>query len=94
MNKIENILNKKFKEEWNKYNDIVDKISNKFDKNNNEFHLIKNRFTKLSEFIKDVRFRRNLGEMNQNNYNKERKQYREMSYKIDFSKKHKTKKKV
>ena len=92
LNKIENILNKKFKEEWNKYNDIVDKISNKFDKNNNEFHLIKNRFTELSEFIKDVRFRRNLGEMNQNNYNKERKQYREMSYKIDFSKKHKTKK--
>ena len=27
----------------------------------NEFNLIKDRFTRLSEFIKDVRFRKNIG---------------------------------
>ena len=91
LNKIENVLNQKYKEEWNKYNNIVDKIGNKVDKTINEFYLIKSRFTELSEFIKDVRFRRNLAEMNSDDINKEKKQFRQLGNRIDFSKKQKIK---
>ena len=87
---IENILNKKYKEELIKFNDIVDKLSNKIDKSKEEFHMIKNKFTELSEFIKDVRFKKNFE--NINDINLEKKQYMEMSNKIDFSKKRKNKK--
>ena len=89
LNKIENTINKKYKEEWNKYSEFVDIINNKFDKNNNEFYLIKKKFTELSEFIKDIRFRNNLkklGEKNQDEFKKERKKYNEISEKIDFCK--------
>lgn len=48
------------------------------------------RFTELSEFIKDIRFRRNININSYNSY-KERKQYKEMSSKIDFTKKQKLK---
>ena len=90
---IENNINRKYKEEWNKYNDIVDIINDKFDKFKEEFHLIKNKFTELSEFIKDVRFQRNINEKNENenNANANKSQYKEMSNRINFSKKRKTK---
>ena len=52
--------------------------------------MIKNKFTELSEFIKDVRFKKNFE--NINDINLEKKQYMEMSNKIDFSKKRKNKK--
>ena len=45
-----------------------------------EFNLIKDRFTKLSEFIKDVRFRKNLGDY-------KRREYMNMGNQIDFTKK-------
>ena len=45
-----------------------------------EFNLIKDRFTKLSEFIKDVRFRKNLGDY-------KRREYMNMGSQIDFTKK-------
>ena len=89
LNKIENTINKKCKEEWNKYSEFVDIINNKFDKNNNEFYLIKKKFAELSEFIKDIRFRNNmkkLGEKNQDEFKKERKKYNEINKKIDFCK--------
>ena len=35
-----------------------------FDNFKSEFKLIKNRFTQLSEFIKDLRFRKNVGKEN------------------------------
>jgi hypothetical protein len=98
VNEIEIRLNKKFKEELNKFNGIIDKITNKFDKNKEEFYLIKNKFTELSEFIKDVRFRKNMNtlsdktDMNEREVTVERRIYREMSNKFDFSKKHKIKK--
>ena len=105
LNEMENRLNKKYNEELNKFNAIIDKISNKFDKNKEEFYLIKNKFTELSEFIKDIRFRKNLNNINKmNNINGkreilnerdvtlERRIFREMSNKIDFSKRHKIKK--
>ena len=46
-----------------------------------EFKVIKNRFTQLSEFIKDVRFRINLGN------SVKRKEYNDMSKNINFDKK-------
>ena len=48
-----------------------------------EFNLLKDRFTQLSEFIKDVRFRINMGQ------EVKRREYYQMSNKIDFSKKQK-----
>ena len=48
-----------------------------------EFNLLKDRFTQLSEFIKDVRFRINMGQ------EVKRREYYQMSSKLDFSKKQK-----
>ena len=48
-----------------------------------EFNLLKDRFTQLSEFIKDVRFRINLGQ------EVKRREYYQISNKLDFSKKQK-----
>lgn len=92
LDKIENHLNQKFNDEWDKYNEIVDKINTKLDKNKEEFKLIKERFTELSEFIKDIRFRKNMGENSISEEFKKRRQYREMSNRIDFTKKQKVNK--
>ena len=46
----------------------------------NEFNLLKDRFTKLSEFIKDIRFRKNIGG------DVKKKYFVDMANKIDFSK--------
>ena len=90
LDNIEKNLNSRYNEELEKYNNIIDKIGKKVDKYKNEFNLIKMRFTELSEFIKDIRFRRNININSYNSY-KERKQYKEMSSKIDFTKKQKLK---
>ena len=86
LDNFEKSMNKRYDEEVAKYNILIDRISKKVDKGKDEFHLIKARFTELSEFIKDVRFRRNI-----HNTFKERKEYREMSTKINFTKKQKLK---
>ena len=86
LDEFEKGMNKKYSEEVEKYNILIDGISRKVDKEKQEFHLIKARFTELSEFIKDVRFRRNI-----HNTFKERKEYRDISTKIDFTKKQKLK---
>ena len=91
LNAMENNLNNRYKEEVNKLKDIVDRIGNKVDKSNSEYNIIKTKFTELSEFIKDVRFRKNLDKFNAGDAYKERRQYKEMSEKIDFSKKHRIK---
>ncbi len=51
---------------YSKYNNDLIKI---FENQKSEFNLIKKRFTELSEFIKDVRFRNNINLMNKNNNN-------------------------
>jgi len=86
LDNFEKSMNKRYDEEVAKYNILIDRISKKVDKGKDEFHLIKARFTELSEFIKDIRFRRNI-----HNTFKERKEYKEMSTKIDFTKKQKLK---
>ena len=66
---VENIKN------YNRMSEI------KFNNYQKEFKLIKNRFTTLSEFIKDVRFRANIGG------SLKKKEALAMSNKIDFTKK-------
>ena len=51
----------KLDNEINNMKDTTNNVSLKFEGYKKEFNLIKNRFTQLSEFIKDVRFRVNLG---------------------------------
>ena len=92
LNNIDNILTKKYHEEWNKFNGIVEKLNDKIEKYREDFYLIKNKFTELSEFIKDVRFKKNLEDKNLEEININKRQYKEMSNKIDFRKKTKTKK--
>ena len=79
---VDKNLNKRYTEEVAKFSEIMDKIGKKVEKNKEEFNLIKLRFIELSEFIKDVRFRRNI-----HNTFQERKQYKEISSKIDFTRK-------
>ena len=89
LDNVEQNLNIRFDEEMEKYNKEVEKITKKVDKSKNEFNLIKLRFTELSDFIKDIRFRKNIF----NNF-QERRHFREMSNKIDFSKKQTIKKEL
>ena len=86
LDKVEKNLNLRYSEELKKYNGIIEKFKKKIDKSRDEFNLIKMRFTELSEFIKDIRFRTNI-----HNSFQERKQYKVMSSKIDFTKKQKIK---
>ena len=65
---------KEFKNENNK-------LKQKLEENKSEFDLIKDRFTKLSEFIKDVRFRKNIGQ------EVKKYEFSQMSKQIDFDKK-------
>ena len=53
-------------EKYVKYNSDLLKV---FESQKSEFTLLKNRFTELSEFIKDVRFRNNLTTKENNTYN-------------------------
>ena len=71
----------RFDNEVSNMKESYNNVSLKFEGYKKEFNLIKNRFTQLSEFIKDVRFRVNLG----NGITK--RDALNLSNKIDFSKK-------
>ena len=79
--KIKKEIYIKFDLDVEKFKNENNKLSQKLEENKSEFNLIKDRFTKLSDFIKDVRFRKNIGQ--------EIKKYEfsQMSKKIDFEKK-------
>ena len=91
MNKIVNQLSEfenlkgqvfeKIKEEANLVREENEKTQSIFLGYRKEFNLLKEKFTQLSEFIKDVRFRINIGE------EVKRREFFHMSNKIDFSKK-------
>ena len=74
---IKNEIFGKFEDEIPKFHNSILK---KFEGYKKEFNVIKNRFIQLSEFIKDVRFRINIGEDVKRDVLK-------LSKKIDFSKK-------
>ena len=62
-NKLQNLKKEtydKINEELKKFNKIVEKNILAYNENKNEFKLIKQKFTQLSEFIRDVRFQKNL----------------------------------
>ena len=80
---IKNKIAEEIKEEVNKLIKENDKTQNLFLNNKKEFNLMKDRFTQLSEFIKDIRFRINLGQ------EIKKKEFNQFSEKIDFSKKQK-----
>ena len=80
---IKNKISEEIKSEGKKLKEENDQTQNIFRGYKKEFNLMKDRFTQLSEFIKDVRFRINLGQ------EVKRREYYHMSSKIDFSKKQK-----
>ena len=98
--KIENIKNEiseKLDTELNKYKDYNEGLIKLFNGQKDEFKIIKVRFTELSDFLKDVRFKKNLklitsqgkeyNDVLENKYN-----YRnlvKMSKKLNFNKKQK-----
>ena len=67
VNNITNEVDEKLKEELDKYKEYNKELLKVFDSQKDEFKLIKVRFTELSEFIKDVRFMKNLNLNNKGN---------------------------
>ena len=84
LNKIENTLDNKYKEECNKLNTLIDKLTNKYDKYKDEFFLLRNKYTEINEFIKDIKFKKNMLE-NIGEIPTERRQYKQMSHRINFN---------
>ena len=80
---IKNTISDEIKNEVDKLVKENEKTNNMFRSNKKEFNLMKDRFTQLSEFIKDVRFRNNLGQ------EIKRREFNQISEKVDFSKKQK-----
>ena len=82
--KLSNLKNEtydKINEELKKFNKIAEKNNNVFNENKKEFKLIKQKFTQLSDFIRDVRFQKNItGHRRSSVFSKEAKN-------IDFNKK-------
>ena len=89
---ISNEVNNKLNEEMSKYQKYNDELVKIFDSQKEEFKIIKIRFTELSEFIKDVRFMRNLNSYSKLNNNKEfdsvafLKNSKQLSKKLNFDK--------
>lgn len=77
--KLENIKNEiydKYYEELDKFKKLVDSTNRVFHHQENEYNILKQRFTQLAEYIKDLK-------------NMKNKDFVEMSKNIDFSKKQK-----
>ena len=60
INNITSIVDDKLKEETKKFQKYNNELIKTFDSQKEEFKIIKVRFTELSEFIKDIRFMRNI----------------------------------
>ena len=93
INKLNNITNEvdgKLKEELDKYKEYNKELVKVFDSQKDEFKQIKARFTELNEFIKDVRFLRNLNQYNKGNEDFDTisflKKARNLSKKMNFDK--------
>ena len=80
---FEKSINEKINKEFEKFNTSLNNTINKVNDNLNEYKLLKQKFTVLSDFIKDVRFRKNIGQ------NVSMKEFKEVGKKIDFRKKQK-----
>lgn len=62
MEKIRDEIFENFNYSVNKYQMLTDDTMKSFDEFKNEYDLIRRKFFELAEFIKDVRFRKNIGE--------------------------------
>ena len=67
------------KNEYEKFNELYIEAFKRFERGEEDYKIFKMKFNELSEFIKDIRFRKNIAH----------KDFREMSRKIDFSNKNK-----
>ena len=89
--KIDNLnisIENRLQEEFKKYTKISDRLFNSFLNSQNEFDIMKEKFTELSDFIKDVRFRANIKNYNNNSPSEDdRMKFIKMSNKINFNKK-------
>ena len=85
---IQDEIYNKFNEELIKHVYTNNNLCKIFNAQRDEFKIIKSRFTELSDFIKDVRFRNNLATLNnsqvESEYEKKLK-YRKMAKKINFN---------
>ena len=86
---IQDDIYNRFNEELVKHVDTSNNLCKVFNSQRDEFKLLKSRFTELSEFIKDVRFRNNLyNNQNETEYEKKVK-FRNISKRINFNLKQK-----
>ena len=76
-------LENDYKINLKKQEELYNEFANKFDVNEKDYRLIKQKFTELSNFIKSVRFRKNIGEV------VKIQDFRDMSSKVDFTKRQK-----
>ena len=88
-NELENTLNfkeeikKNFSDEVNRLSIIFNKNSNEYNEFKSEYRRIKNKFAELVEFIKDVRFRKNLVDFK----GIKKKEINDLTNKLSFKKK-------
>ena len=81
LDEFEKEINEKIDEEFDKFNKIINNTIKQFNDSQVDYKILKQKFTVLSDFIKDVRFRKNMGQ------NVPMKEYKEVGRKIDFRKK-------
>ena len=79
INETKEEINKILEEKLSEIQEENNKIMDNYNENKNEFNLIKDRLTQLSEFIKDIKFRANMGKVTR------RGEYINISNKIDFN---------
>ena len=86
LQKIKEEILKKFDEEINKHSQTNNNLCKVFNSQRDEFKILKGRFTELSDFIKDVRFRNNITNLHtevETKYEKKAK-FKNMSKRINF----------
>ena len=86
LQKIKEEIFKRFDEEINKHSQTNNNLCKVFSSQRDEFKILKGRFTELSDFIKDVRFRNNITNLHteeETKYEKKAK-FKNMSKRINF----------
>ncbi len=86
LQKIKEEIFKRFDEEINKHSQTNNNLCKVFNSQRDEFKILKGRFTELSDFIKDVRFRNNITNLHtevETKYEKKAK-FKNMSKRINF----------
>ena len=100
MHNIRDEINQKLEDELEKFKKSNSNLVKIFNNQHEEFEIIKTRFTELSQFIKDVRFRSNINKNvnskidiqdydNPNSFYEKKKKFSDMSRRINFNHKQK-----